>query len=838
MKLSYPISISLFLFLFSLSVFSQGIRIRGNDYVIDERTSYSLFEKWQPTFKHELNLNFEILPQELSGRHAKGYILRIKNLEQNTTYNILYDGQGERAVFSFNHEGKDVLIRAEIDKTILYEQHWLPFRLSFDLEADSLTLQIHDEKFGVKGLMLQENWQPCIYFGRSEHVIDVPTFSLRNLSVGDGKKTYNFPLDESSGEDVHDDSKRIIGHVLNPVWLINNAYYWNLNTSFQSEMVAGSNFNRESQEVYYLNQDSLMMYNLRTGERCSKKYTNSCPMDFTLGTTFIDYKKKRLYVYDVFSHSSKTVTIAYLDLNNYTWAAASTEVLPTQLHHHCCFLDEVNRRYIIFGGFGNTFYNKEFFSYDIDANRWDTLSFKGDRITPRYFSSMGYNTENNTLYLFGGMGNESGNQSVGRIYYYDLYKIDLNNNQITKLWELTWNKENMVPVRGMIIENDSSFYTLCYPEHFSKSMLRLYRFSLKDGSYEILGDSIPIVSEKIMTHANLYYNKKSSELCAIVQEFEYDDIASTANVYTLLYPPVNAEQLITYAQVNNHLWFWIIGLVVLSAIFIYLFLKHRRIVNVPIIKSDSKAFVNNHSASIELQSRPNAIFLFGQFSITDRHNREISYMLSTKLQHAFFIILGYTLDKGITSQELSELLWPGKSEDKVKNSRGVTLNNLRKILNELDGVKLVYERGYFKIVFTEECYCDYTRCIEITYSDHISQQMDELITIISRGKFLKAMDTPLLDSLKETVERKVEPTLHIGLEKYYASGNYAATIQLCEGIFNIDPMNENAIYYMVNSLKKMKMIDEAKRRYLLFATEYKQIMDSEYSRSFKSLLDN
>src|SRR5690606_35192668 len=135
----------------------------------------------------------------------------------------------------------------------------------------------------------------------------------------------------------------------------------------------------------------------------------------------------------------------------------------------------------------------------------------------------------------------------GRKYYYDLYKVDLNTKQITKLWEIPWNKDNVVPVRGMVILNDSSFYTLCYPEHFSESKLNLYRFSIKDGSYEILGDSIPIYSDKITTNANLYYDSGLNSLYAVVQEFE-DDISSNLKVYSLAFPPVTAEELTSYGK--------------------------------------------------------------------------------------------------------------------------------------------------------------------------------------------------------------------------------------------------------------------------------------------------
>lgn len=827
------------LLLFSLSTFSQGLKIQGNDYVIDERTGYSVFDKQQPTFTNIVNLSFEIAPQDFSGAYARGYVLRIKNKEQSTTYNILYNGQGGSAIFSFNHEGRDVLITAELDKEVLYAQQWISFHISFDLVHDSLMLQIHDKKYYAIGLSLQPKWKPCIHFGRSEHVIDIPTFALRDLKIDDGEKMYHFPLNESEGEAVHDIRKRVIGHVTNPKWLINDAYYWNFRASFHSTSVAGSIFNPESQEIYYVNKDFIVIYNVRTGETTTKEYTNQCPMVPQLGTTFIDYQEKRLYVYDVSQLRLGGVTIAYLDLENYAWTAVSSAVLPTQLHHHCSFLDETNRRYILFGGFGNTFYNKEFYSYRIDSNKWDTLFFGGDEITPRYFSSMGYEKESNVLYLFGGMGNASGHQEVGRMYYYDLYKIDLNNDSITKLWEIAWDKENMVPVRGLLLENDSTFYTLCYPEHFSNSLLRLYRFSLKDGSYEILGDSIPIVSEKITTHANLYYNKNMNNLYAIVQEFEHDDIASTASVYSLLFPPVTSKELMIYTASNREWWMRLMAVVVICTALLmvgaYMWKeKKKKKVSAPISKSKD-IITTFHSPVPQQESRPNSICLFGEFSMTDRHNREINYMLSTKLKQAFFLILGCSLDNGITSQEFGELLWPDKSEDKVKNSRGVTLNNLRKILNELDGIKLVYEKGYFKILLSEECYCDYMRCMEIASGNEIELHMDELMAIVLRGKFLKSTDSSLLDSFKNAIESRVEQVLGLLMEKMFLSGNYVVVTQLCEGIFNIDPLSEETIYYLINALMKLKADDEAKLRYLQFTMEYKKTMGVEYSKSFSKL---
>lgn len=178
-------------------------------------------------------------------------------------------------------------------------------------------------------------------------------------------------------------------------------------------------------------------------------------------------------------------------------------------------------------------------------------------------------------------------------------------------------------------------------------------------------------------------------------------------------------------------------------------------------------------------------------------------MLSAKLRQAFFLILYHSIDKGITSQEFSQYLWPGKSYEKAKNSRGVTLNNLRKILSDLDGINLVHERGIYKITLSDECHCDYLRCLEIVKGDDLDKNMDEFVSIISRGKFLKSENNQILDAFKEYIERKIESTVYYYMEKSYSSGNFSTTISLCESIFNLDPLDEEALRYILSSLTKL-----------------------------------
>lgn len=811
--------------------FLGGLKFSGGEQPISQRTSYNVFENKTVAFSDSFNINFKLT---LYPEKQIGYLIRIKNEDSNTIYNLFYDGQGSDLTFKFNEEGKNNLIVARMNKDELLNMPWFNMKIVFDLKADTIRLMIHNQSFSTAA-RLPDTYHPVVLFGKSDHIIDVPSFAIKDLSVGN-KETYVFALKENEGNTVHDINGKAIGNVINPEWLINDAYHWRHKTSFKSETVAGANYNSEKKEIYYFNSDSLHIYNVRSGDTKIEVFEEKCPVKLLLGTNFLDTRRNKLYSYETFYDTPfdgyDGPTVASLDLNTYEWKAESQDQLTSPLHHHASYFDPSTEKYTIFGGFGRMHYSKEFYSYDLNRQEWDTIGgFSGDFLSPRYFSSVGYLKKNNSIYVFGGMGNESGEQTVGRQYYYDLYKVDLNTKRISKLWRIPWEKDNVVPVRGMVILNDSCFYTLCYPEHFSESFLKLYRFSLKDGSYEILGDSVPIYSDKITTNANLYYDSTLNSLYAVVQEFD-DDISSDLKVYSLAFPPVTALQLASYTKGKNAgaaTWAIIVFCCALAAGIGYLlFKKQKRTHDHDDIQPLSGA------EKTKMVMKRNSIYLFGDFMVRDRKNKDITYLFSAKLKQVFCVILQYSTENGITSQRLSDILWPDKPASKVKNSRGVTINHLRKVLVELDGIELIYEKGSFRFVQTAEFYCDYTRCFEIISSANgLEENREELMEILSRGKFLKLTDDPSYDSFKEATEQKLEPVLLLEMEKSFATESYQATINFADFIFNIDPLNDTALAFQIKAMQKLKMNEEAKLRYQAFVAEYKKIIGNDYPHQLK-----
>ena len=230
--------------------------------------------------------------------------------------------------------------------------------------------------------------------------------------------------------------------------------------------------------------------------------------------------------------------------------------------------------------------------------------------------------------------------------------------------------------------------------------------------------------------------------------------------------------------------------------------------------------------------RPNAVYLFGPFTVIDRNGRDITHLFSSRLRQGFIYILLHSTHNGVLSASLNEVFWPDKPDDKVKNLKGVTINQIRKNLAELDGVELVHDKGYFRLVFTD-CYCDYFRFRTLKNAEEVE---NELGILLMRGKFLDGMDAGMMDHFKQKVEEFLSSFLPLEIERLYQQHKYDAVIRFCNVLFRVDPVNELALAYGMHALNHTGSSQEAILQYSLFVREYRQMMNEEYSISYAELM--
>lgn len=834
----------------TLFAYSQGLLFQANDKEIKERTSLQIFQEGEiPCFTKNFQLSFELSIRDFD---TFGYVFLLKEDQGKTKYSFTYTYlDGENSTFKFNTDGKENHYSLNLRNDALAYQ-WIPVSFAFDLQQDVLTIRIGDNEKKITSLGLKDTFCPHLFFGRYDYILDMPTFAIRNLKLeGDRSHSYTFPLNENEGEEVHTSTGKVLGTVVNPVWLINGSYHWEKLFEYSFQTPSGITFEPDSQRLIIFSQDSLLTYNLLKRQPQKYSYSNKLPVKLQLATHFMNTTDGKLYVYELNNLPLGDATVAALDLNNQEWKQTGVAALPVQLHHHDGFWDETTGKYLVFGGFGNKRFNNTFLEYDIEADRWDTLSYSGDRIIPRYFSGMAVNKNREHVYVFGGMGNESGEQSVGRNYLHDLYLLDRKQQSVRRLWQNA-SDHRLVVARDMILTPDEKYiYALCYPEYLSDTYLQLYRLTVDDGTMKALGDSIPMRSEEIMTNANLYYNSLTHEYYCTTTEFDKKG-HTVIRTYVLSAPPVSLDEIRSYGSRSSleirRLWI-MAGIGVLLLAGGVLFVRKKRgkqrnavlesssvLMSPPVGREPDKSVQGKETlAKEDFESslvRPNAVYLFGPFTVIDRNGRDITHLFSSRLRQVFIYILLHSTHNGVLSASLNEVFWADKPDDKVKNLKGVTINQIRKNLAELDGVELVHDKGYFRLVFTD-CYCDYFRFRTLKNAEEVE---NELGILLMRGKFLYGMDAGMMDHFKQKVEEFLSSFLPLEIERLYQQHKYDAVIRFCNVLFRVDPVNELALAYGMHALNHTGSSQEAILQYSLFVREYRQMMNEEYSTSYAELM--
>ena len=548
-------------------------------------------------------------------------------------------------------------------------------------------------------------------------------------------------------------------------------------------------------------------------------------------------------MYEFFDIPQGKTSIAALNLQTLKWEDKGKAVFPQQMHHHNTFYNAVQDSIYLFGGYGSFKYYNSFYKYNGKNDQWEQVYFKGDKINPRFFSATGRADNKDEIFLFGGYGNESGNQIIGGKQFYDLYRINLKDHTIKKCWNIK-PKETFVPANNLILSaNGKYFYVLCYPHENARTNLHLYKFSVEDGSYEIVSAPINVTSEKIETDINLYYDNKTDNFYCSVQEFTNPQ-NSSIRVYSLAAPPVSAKrylQTTTSKKTPPAIFLYVLMLsVALLILFFLLFLLKGKNKTVPqtteeIIENDGKPIASHHPDIVQ----NNAVYLLGEFLVFDKSGRNITYLFSPKIKQLFLLILLHSKNsKGISSKKISVTLWPDKEVTKTKNIRGVTFNHLRNAIANLEGIHLVFTNDNFLFTIENNFFCDYFLiCNEVeNIMTGDSKQVDKYDNLIARGPLLAEMNEQWLDNIKQSYDERLIEVLLPKLEKLYKEKNFKQLLELSKIILNIDPFNDTAFKYELKVSRILKGIEYSKKIYDQFSQEYFKSLGEDYPLSFNKII--
>ena len=830
-----------YLVLFPFFGSAQGIRFNSSESPIVERTSYNVFAHDQQKFIGDFSIEFDL---SIIDSKIFGYILNIKDQNKPISYSLAYiNSTEEYGELKFNLDGVKELMSVPINKQLIGSRKWMKVVLNF--KSEEITLSLNDLTFSSFENKFSNIIIPQIYFGKHGSVIDVPLMAIKNLTIKNKNKKTVFNFKESNGNNVYGTDGNIFGEVDHPNWLITESYHWKLISSRTFEKVTSVTYDENNNRFIYQNLDSLSFYDHTNNKSDFYSFKNNLKVPMRLGTSFLDPNENKLYVYELSDVIEGNPTISSIDLNNPDyWLQNSYQKLSQQRHHHNGFFDYKTKKYLIFGGYGNQLYTNDFNTYDVVNDNWSIEEFNGDIISPRFFSGTTKLGDQNLL-IFGGQGNSTGEQSIGKTYYYDCYKVNLKTKKIEKLWEINRENKKLVSSRNIVLSNDSkSFYSLSYPEYISSTFLQLHKYSIKDGDYKILGDSIPMISEKIRTNANLYLNKSTNQFFCTTQEFK-EDGSNKVNIYSLNGQPISSDDI--YASIGKRdlkILFIILTLIIMLGILYYLkFLNKVRNLRKETFKSQVQNILKPKKHTKIVEVKANSTFLFGSFKVIDNNKKDISYLFSPKIRQLFLLLLFNSKKQdinGLRSETIHSTLWPDSTPQKAKNLKNVIISQLRNILRAVNGLELIYSKGRFYMEFGDEFYCDYfdfsIKMESLSNESFDFNSLNELTNLISPGKFLLSINDECFDKTKKNFEYEILKIIPNQLKQLYNSKDYTPIISLTEILFNIDTLNETAFYYRIHTLNKMDLSLKAKKQFNDYIIRYNKVMGDNFPKTYKDVI--
>jgi hypothetical protein len=810
---------------------SGGLLFTSSAEKVDKRTSLVLFGNKPEKFENSFTVSFDL---SILDANQFGHIFRVINRQKQEVEFVFVNFYGINKMYlDFHSPITHKSVQIPISKENIDKKEILHLDILFNVKEDNVSITLKDSVYTCSPVGLKDPSFLQFAFGLYGLNLDVPQMLIRNLHIKEGKgKSFFFPLGESKGRFAYDKTGKVKATVKNPAWTINKHFYWQAKSKFDIKNKASVVYEETNNRLLFISSDTILSYYPRYDKTESYKTGNILSELKVNDAIYNPYSNQYYIVGD-----SAPVPAAITLLNDLT---ATYLDLPDEKNsqHHNHFFSSTGDLYQ-FGGSANHLYSNEIFRYNNKIQKWEFIDFQGDEITPRFYSAVGDGVIPDEKLIFGGFGNETGKQEHGGHNLYDLHLLNLKQKTITKLWDFREiPKVEFIPGNNLILSEDKKhFYALCYAHHIPNTIGHLYCFDLQNGSYNIMSDSINFISEDMNTSVNLFYNKQMNEFYAVIREFS-DKNETHVQVYSLLSPPVTKSRLENSVPARE--LYWVIPLIV--ALFVFLlaaglllrfFYRKRKEQEPEKTEPPHLPHENKYDRKIQKQS---AIYIFGNFTVYDKNGTDISYRFSMKLRAFFSFLLLYTDNNaGISTEKLTFKMWPDKVLNEAKNVRGVTINRLRNIIEDIEGISLVHQNSQWFFTFEPPFYCDYLEYSGIlarlyTDAELYPVLMEQIVDIVYSGMFLLGVHDAGIDDRKAKEEEKLAQLLKDYIIYLYKEKQYQKIALISATFFMVDPLNRNILNICIKSYEKLGKKSEAKALLKNYKRIYEMLTGETYKR--------
>jgi len=249
--------------------------------------------------------------------------------------------------------------------------------------------------------------------------------------------------------------------------------------------------------------------------------------------------------------------------------------------------------------------------------------------------------------------------------------------------------------------------------------------------------------------------------------------------------------------------------------------------------------IRSIESTITHKPESNYIQLFGDFKVLDKSGNDISTQFTPKLKQLFLIILLYSQrnKNGISTRELTDILWLGHSSQSAKNSRGVTIRKLRLILESLDSVQINFHIDRWSMVFGGTVYCDYVECLKLLKREKIHDTDFNLnfYHIIQEGELFKGESYDWLDDFKGFVGNNIVDILLKFISELNLENDKELILKITDRILVTDPVNDQALAIKLKVLIRQNNYNLARFTFDRFCVLYEEMYGEKFAGKFDEL---
>lgn len=830
------------LLIFLTTIFPQdefyGVKFHSKNKPEFERSSIYLNDNKPISLKNDFSISFDISFWSLA---YYGPIFRANHSDKEFirfVFNQFADNENYLLQLFLQGLSNPLLIK--LDRKSFTVNKWINVKISFDAKKDQVTLYLNNRAVDSTYYRIPDEIKIKMYFGLYDYSdnmdLDLAAIYLKNILIEESDKKKFFwhlnPFEKDNNYDKISGQKIILK---NTDWVIKDHYYWN--KKYEANVNNYPLFAHDSvnSRIFIDDKNRLIIFNLQDFKDSVIYYKNHRPGKWH--NLFYDSFRNRLY-----STFTALGPVSIYEFGTNEWTTIDTSKEENGHYYGSVrFINPADSLIYSFGGYGWYTAKDNLFQYDFMTGYWKEIKLDNN-IGYRFNVSIFKGFDSRHYLFWGGKGNYTGKQEEGFQLFNDLYSFDLVNKEFTKIWEYKngnlFRKYNFLLSNAFLSKDDSTFYFLMNSDTPEKKYYHLFKADLKNSIISRIGDEISFDTDRTMRSEFFCYDSKTQEFILVKQALD----SSKVFIYGLKFPPVQQTEIASIVQPRETEKQFPFIIIVLSSVALLtlgylLMIKRKR-------KSQS-----NSEIIIPVdkkQSSKNSIKTFGGFFIYDRDGNEISNNLSPKLKEIFLLILIKSFNNhrgGITSEELSSIIWPDSSPESAKSNRGVAINKIRKFLSNVEGITIEFSDKLWFIEIDNGAKCDYAEYLKLYSSFKAGKilngsSVDYILNVFDGGEFLKGISYEWLESIKFAINNEVIGFLKSFFDHQEIKSKPEKIIRICDTILKFDCVEQDAVKIKIKTLIEMGKVHNAKSSFHLFVADYKKLYDENFPLSFEGFISS